>query len=73
VTFVRGYPAAQIFSPPGAQFVCLEPMAAPTNVLRSGDGLRRVAGRRVHRRVPHRRHERMNPADVAVARFSTGT
>jgi aldose 1-epimerase len=43
VTFVTGYPAAQIFSPPGAQFVCLEPMTAPTNVLRSGDGLRRVA------------------------------
>ena len=42
VTFVTGYPAAQIFSPPGAQFVCFEPMTAPTNVLRSGDGLRRV-------------------------------
>jgi galactose mutarotase-like enzyme len=42
VTFVAGYPAAQIFSPPGAQFVCFEPMTAPTNVLRSGDGLRRV-------------------------------
>src|SRR3954447_12915477 len=43
VTFVAGYPAAQIFSPPGAQFVCFEPMTAPTNALRSGDGLRRVA------------------------------
>jgi galactose mutarotase-like enzyme len=43
VTLVRGYPAAQIFSPPGGQFVCFEPMTAPTNVLRSGDGLRRVA------------------------------
>jgi aldose 1-epimerase len=42
VTFVTGYPAGQIFSPPGAQFVCFEPMTAPTNVLRSGDGLRRV-------------------------------
>jgi galactose mutarotase-like enzyme len=42
VTFASGYPAAQIFSPPGAQFVCFEPMTAPTNVLRSGDGLRRV-------------------------------
>jgi aldose 1-epimerase len=42
VTFVSGYPAGQIFSPPGAQFVCFEPMTAPTNVLRSGDGLRRV-------------------------------
>jgi galactose mutarotase-like enzyme len=43
VTLVTGYPAAQIFSPRGAQFVCFEPMTAPTNVLRSGDGLRRVA------------------------------
>jgi galactose mutarotase-like enzyme len=42
VTFATGYPAAQIFSPPGGQFVCFEPMTAPTNVLRSGDGLRRV-------------------------------
>ncbi len=43
VTFVSGYPAGQLFSPPGAQFVCFEPMTAPANVLRSGDGLRRVA------------------------------
>jgi aldose 1-epimerase len=43
VTFVTGYPAAQIFSPSGARFVCFEPMTAPTNALRSGDGLRRVA------------------------------
>jgi aldose 1-epimerase len=42
VTFVTGYSAAQIFSPRGAEFVCLEPMTAPTNVLRSGVGLRRV-------------------------------
>jgi aldose 1-epimerase len=43
VTFVTGYPAAQIFSPRGAQFVCFEPMTAPANALRSGDGLRRLA------------------------------
>jgi aldose 1-epimerase len=43
VRFLAGYPVAQIFSPPGAPFVCFEPMAAPTNALRSGDGLRRVA------------------------------
>jgi galactose mutarotase-like enzyme len=43
VSLVRGYPAAQIFSPEGAQFVCFEPMTAPTNALLSGDGLRRVA------------------------------
>jgi aldose 1-epimerase len=39
----RGFPAAQVFSPPRAQFVCFEPMTAPTNTLRSGRGLRRVA------------------------------
>ena len=42
VTFASGYPAAQIFSPAGGQFICFEPMTAPTNALRSGDGLRRV-------------------------------
>ena len=43
MTFLSGYPAAQVFSPRGAQFVCFEPMTAPANALRSGDGLRRVA------------------------------
>jgi galactose mutarotase-like enzyme len=43
VTLLSGYPAAQIYSPAGAQFVCFEPMTAPTNALRTGDGLRRVA------------------------------
>jgi aldose 1-epimerase len=43
VTLESGYPVAQVFSPPGARFVCFEPMTAPTNALCSGDGLRRVA------------------------------
>jgi galactose mutarotase-like enzyme len=43
VAFLRGYPAAQVFSPPGAPFVCFEPMTAPANALRSGQGLRHVA------------------------------
>jgi galactose mutarotase-like enzyme len=38
-----GYPAAQVFSPPGAPFVCFEPMTAPVNALCSGAGLRFVA------------------------------
>jgi aldose 1-epimerase len=42
VRFVAGYAAAQVFSPPGGPFVCFEPMTAPTNALRSGDGLRHV-------------------------------
>ena len=36
VTHERGYPAAQVFSPPGAPFICFEPMTAPTNALCSG-------------------------------------
>jgi galactose mutarotase-like enzyme len=43
MSFANGYPAAQVFSPPGGQFVCFEPMTAPANALRSGDGLGRVA------------------------------
>jgi aldose 1-epimerase len=36
VRFDEGYPYAQVFAPGGADFVCLEPMAAPTNALRAG-------------------------------------
>ena len=40
-----GFPVAQVYSPPGAQFVCLEPMTAPVDALRTGDGLRRASER----------------------------
>ncbi len=36
VHFEQGYPAAQIFAPPGEDVVCFEPMAAVTDALRSG-------------------------------------
>jgi aldose 1-epimerase len=36
VHFDQGYPAAQIFAPPGEDVVCFEPMAAPTDSLRRG-------------------------------------
>ncbi|ORW01049.1 aldose 1-epimerase [Mycobacterium kyorinense] len=36
VRFDQGYPAAQIFAPPGEDVVCFEPMAAPTDSLRRG-------------------------------------
>jgi aldose 1-epimerase len=36
VHFEQGYPAAQIFAPPGEDVVCFEPMAAPTDALRLG-------------------------------------
>ena len=37
LTFLRGYPFAQVFAPPGSDFVCFEPMTARTNAL-GGDG-----------------------------------
>ncbi len=36
VRFEEGYPCAQVFTPPGADFVCFEPMTAPTDALRRG-------------------------------------
>jgi galactose mutarotase-like enzyme len=36
VHFEQGYPAAQVFAPPGEDVVCFEPMAAPTDALRRG-------------------------------------
>jgi aldose 1-epimerase len=43
VHYDHGYPAAQIFAPPGQEYVCVEPMTAPTNSLRVPDqGLRWV-------------------------------
>ncbi|HEV8653032.1 MAG TPA: aldose 1-epimerase [Actinomycetes bacterium] len=33
VRFEQGYPYAQVFVPPGAEFACLEPMTAPTDAL----------------------------------------
>ncbi len=40
VVFEQGYPAAQIFAPADDPVICFEPMAAPTNALVSGEGLR---------------------------------
>jgi aldose 1-epimerase len=40
--FEENYPVAQVFAPEGEDFVCFEPMTAPTNALVSGDGLRRI-------------------------------
>ena len=36
LTLDDGYPYAQVFAPPGAEFVCLEPMTAPVNALVDG-------------------------------------
>jgi aldose 1-epimerase len=37
--FCAGYSHAQIYAPPGRQFICFEPMTAPTNALVSRDAL----------------------------------
>jgi aldose 1-epimerase len=37
VRFDEGYPYAQVYAPPSANFVCLEPMTAPTDALVRGD------------------------------------
>jgi galactose mutarotase-like enzyme len=39
VRFDEHFPFAQAYTPPGAEFICFEPMTAPTNALRSGQDL----------------------------------
>lgn len=39
VTFDEGFPVAQVYAPPGHDFICFEPMTAPTNALADGRGL----------------------------------
>jgi galactose mutarotase-like enzyme len=42
VEFLEGYPYAQVYAPADQDFICFEPMTAPTNALVSGDALRLV-------------------------------
>ncbi|MCV7278269.1 aldose 1-epimerase [Mycolicibacterium flavescens] len=42
VVFETGYPAAQLFAPPGENLIAVEPMTAPTDALRRG-GYRKAA------------------------------
>jgi galactose mutarotase-like enzyme len=37
VEFLEGYPIAQVFAPPGEDYLCLEPMSAPADALRGPD------------------------------------
>jgi galactose mutarotase-like enzyme len=39
VRFDERFPFAQVYTPPAAEFICFEPMTAPTNALRSGRDL----------------------------------
>ena len=43
VRFEQGYPLAQVYAPPGEDYICFEPMTAPTNALVSGERLQLVA------------------------------
>jgi aldose 1-epimerase len=45
VTFIKGYPAAQLFAPSNDDIVAIEPMAAPTDSLRRGSYRYAVAGK----------------------------
>ncbi len=42
-SFEEGFDYAQVYAPPGHDYICFEPMTAPTNALNSGDGLVLVA------------------------------
>jgi aldose 1-epimerase len=42
ITFLEGFPYAQVFAPKSKDFIALEPMTAPTSALTSGKGLRIV-------------------------------
>jgi len=43
VTFDEGFSVAQVYAPPGHDYICFEPMTAPTDALASGQGLALVA------------------------------
>ena len=45
VRFEQGYPVAQVYAPAGEDFVCFEPMTAPTNALVTGERLHVVRPR----------------------------
>jgi aldose 1-epimerase len=45
VRFEQGYPVAQVYAPAGEDFICFEPMTAPTNALVTGERLHVVAPR----------------------------
>jgi aldose 1-epimerase len=39
LTFDEGFDWGQVYAPPGHDFICFEPMTAPTDALNSGNGL----------------------------------
>ena len=49
LTFDEGFDWAQVYAPPGHDFICFEPMTAPTDALNSGEGLRVLEPGQRHR------------------------
>jgi aldose 1-epimerase len=49
VTFHEGFGWGQVYAPPGHDFICFEPMTAPTDALNSGEGLRVLEPGQEHR------------------------
>ena len=49
VTFDEGFDWAQVYAPPGKDFICFEPMTAPTDALNSGEGLQVLEPGQRHR------------------------
>jgi len=49
VRFLEGYRFAQVYSPRDSSLICFEPMTAPGNALRSGDGLQVLEPGQSHR------------------------
>jgi aldose 1-epimerase len=49
VTFDEGFGSGQVYAPPGKEFICFEPMTAPTDALNSGNGLRVLEPGQRHR------------------------
>lgn len=49
VTFDEGFDWGQVYAPPGHDFICFEPMTAPTDALNSGEGLRVLEPGQRHR------------------------
>ncbi len=51
VELIEGFGYGQVYSPRGSAFVCFEPMTAPADALRSGEGLRVLEPGAEHRAV----------------------
>ncbi len=51
VELIEGFGFGQVYSPRGAPFVCFEPMTAPADALRTGQGLRVLDPGEEHRAV----------------------